>query len=184
MMRRLADGWLNRPLFDYPITLLVVAAALVVNPTDVLSTDQHGSWYQTLATVDGVLLSLGGVALTLVFTVTPSDRLQRVYDRVGPRLSQLVMSCLTGLLVTTVGFTALFLFETSSHNARVGVSAALVAMTALRFGRLWWLFKRVLEALMIRTPTASTTDRDPWERPVVAPDDYAVPRRRARRVKQ
>jgi hypothetical protein len=177
MIRRLADGWINHPAVDLPIVLVAVAAAVAVDPDAALRSSERGSWYQTLATVNGVLLSVGVIAITLVFTVTPSDRLTRVYRAVGPALERLVMSCLGALVVTTAGFAALYLTNSASHEARVGLTTALVALSALRFGRLWWLLRRILQALMSGLAEPPRGDEE-WTRPSMGPGDYAVPTRR------
>lgn len=184
-MRRLIDVWVNRPTLDY---LLVAAAAVIAVWSDPQTPDAEylSSWYQTLASVSGVLLGFGGVAVTVVFAVTPSRRLAKVYEATGPRLATLVMSCLGGLALATAGFLALFLIPADSSTLRNGATAGLVVYGAARFGRLWWLFGRVLVALMAKDdaedpPVHSDPD---WNRPKVNEGDYSLASRRARRRAQ
>lgn len=175
---RLLDFWLDRPRLDYPITVVVVVAitALALDP---VPQQDLSVWYQTLATVTAVLLSLGGVVVTLVFTVTPSDRLCRVYDRVGDRLEVIVMSCLGALVIATVGFALLFMLEDASSKVQMAGTTALTTVSALRFGRLWWILRRVLQALIGRH--VAPADDVQWTSPVVGDNDYAIAGRRARR---
>ncbi len=71
-------------------------------------------------------------------------------DRVDDRLEAIVMSCLGGLVIATVGFAMLFLLDASSERIQVTTALALITGSALRFGRLWWVLRRVLQALMAR----------------------------------
>lgn len=183
VLGRLRNAWINQTLFDYPLMLLVMGGVYLVGPLAGLRSEDHGSFYQTLATVSGVLLTLGTIVITLVFTVTPNERLDRVLRQVGMGLQSLVLRCLAGLVVTTVGFTGLFLLEDSTGARwRATATAALVAFAGLRFLRLWWILRRILEALAVRVP-ASTRDAALWQRPVVQPGDYRIPRRRRSGVK-
>jgi len=172
------------PSVDYPLAVLVIGVLVTIDPRNLLLTEQHGDWYQTLATVNGVLVSLAGVAVTLVLTVAPNDRLERVLQQVGPNLGRLVMSCIGGLVLTTAGFAALFLLETSSHRARLAATAGLVVFSIIRFARLWRVFQAVIAVLT--TPTLkppAAPEGEPWQRPAVGADDYSLPRRRPRRVR-
>jgi hypothetical protein len=180
LLASLANRWLDHPTIDYPLAAVAVLVALLIDPHDVISAANHASWYQTLAAGSAVLLSLGVIAITLVFTVTPSDRLTWVYEQVGLGLERLVMSCLGTLVLTTGGFTALFLLEFQSHALRVGVAVGLAAMAALRFGRLWWLMRRILQTLM-RKHSERAPAVPQWDAPAVKPSDYATSQRRARR---
>jgi hypothetical protein len=45
---------------------------------------------------------------------------------------------------------------------------------ALRFGRLWWILRRVLQALMERYVQPEEGADDRWTQPVVAGEDYAL----------
>ena len=176
MIRRLVDAWVNRPALDYDVVCLAVAVGFVLLPAESPSTDNQGIWFQTLAAVTGVLLGLGGVALTVVFAVAPSDRLKRVYDATGPRLAQLVVSCLGALCVVTVGFAALFLLSPPADDLRNAATAGLVVLAALRFSRLWWIFRRVLFALMTRSsqPSERQLPSERWVRPRVDDSDYSI----------
>lgn len=177
---RLGDAWVNAPRYDYLLTAIAVGIAIAVNPRDLLLSEQHGDWYQTLATVTGALVGVSGLAITLVLTVTPNDRLERVLGEVGPHLGRLVMSCIAGLVLATGGFAAMFLLETGPHRLRVGATATLAAFTCLRFARLWRLFSGVI--LVLTTPGQSPADAEEWRRPEVGPTDYAVQRRRVGRA--
>jgi hypothetical protein len=183
-MTRLSDSWVDHPAWDYLIVALAVGGAAVINPTNLLLAEQHGDWYQTLAGVNGALVGVAGVAVTLVFTVPPNDRLQLVLKKVGPNFGRLVMSCIGGLVLTTAGFAFMYLLETASHRARVAATTVLVAFALLRAARLWRLFVSVILLLSTPSPAAEAPSESgtPWERPVVGPDDYAVPRRRPRRT--
>ncbi|MGE0795940.1 MAG: hypothetical protein AB7O29_11465, partial [Acidimicrobiia bacterium] len=168
---------------DLVAVLAGAAVALAVNPQNIPESEFLSGWYQTLSSVSGVLLGLAGVAVTVVFAVTPTARLENVYQSVGPRLVRLVMSSLAGIAVATAGFVALFLVPTSNSEVRNCSTAALVILLALRFGRLWWLFGRVLTALMLRPAEGaeSAPAPPPWTRPDLKEDEYVLPTRRARR---
>ncbi len=184
-LTRVLDGWVNHPSIDYAVTAVVAAAALTLDPRDLLLSEQHGDWYQTLATVTGALVGVAGIAITLVLTVTPNDRLERVLGEVGPNLGRLVMSCVGGLVLATAGFAGMFLLETSSHASRVGATAFLLAFSALRFARLWRLFLAVITVLTTPLPKAAAESKESTasERPVVKPGDYSLPRRRPKRAR-
>jgi hypothetical protein len=180
-LRRLTDWWLDRPSLDYPLVALAVATALAYDPSNVLGSELHGVWYQTLAGVSGVLLTIGGVAITLVFTVTPGDRLAAMYARLGPNVERLVMSCLGGLVITTAGFAGMLLLESRGHPLRVAASAALMSFGVLRFGRLWWMLRRILQALIARYAEPPVSTEASWKAPEVSETDYAIGRRRPQR---
>lgn len=182
-LTRLTDAWVNRPRYDYPLTLVATTAAVLANPRNLLLSEQHGDWYQTLATVTGALVGVASVAITLVLTVAPNERLERVLRQVGPNLGRVVMSCVGGLIIATGGFAMLFLLETGTHRTRVGATAMLVTFTLLRFARLWRVFLAVITVLT--TPASSQQSegkQTTWKRPVVDREHYALPRRRTRRV--
>jgi hypothetical protein len=177
-LRSLVDRWIEQPGWDYLVTALAVAAVLAVKPHDPVSAGQQGAWIQTLAAVDGVMLGVSGIALTLVFTVTPNDRLISVYAAAGPKLSRLMLSSLGGLAVTTVGFAALFLLEGQPEHRRVAAVVGLVTFAGLRLARLWWLMRRI--ALALSAPGVSATGSTAeWVRPEVGPRHYELGRRPA-----
>lgn len=181
--RRLLDSWVNYPLVDYPVVLAVGAAIYFVDPTLGLRSQDHGSFHQTLAAVSGILLTLGAIVITLVFTVTPNDRLEWVMRNVGLGLQRLVMRCLGGLVLTTAGFAALFIYDQGvDPRQRIAVTCMLVTLGAFRFARLWWLLSRVLEALTTRPP-GKPADVDQWQRPAVTAENYRV-RRRMSKIKR
>lgn len=182
-MRRVIDTWVNRPFVDLPLVAAAGILIALLDPQDVPPTSELGTWYQTLASVSGALLALGGVALTVVFAVTPTTRLQLVYRATGPRLAKLVLSCLGALALATAGFVALFIVAPTASELRNGLTGALIALAALRFSRLWWLFRQVLTALMARDtrieqPVVSST---PWEHLEVEEGNYALPITKPRR---
>lgn len=180
VLNRLRSTWLDRPWTDYPLTAVAALGAGWLSPHDLVTASNYGSWYQTLAGVSGVLLGLGGIAITLVFTVTPSERLAVVYFRLGLKVERLVMSCLGALAVTTAGFALMFALESARPAMRFGALGGLVALSALRACRLWWLLRRILQALMHRYAEDEPAP-EPWIRPVVTPEQYGLPARRARR---
>ncbi len=182
-LRPLMDRWIEQPGWDYLLTALSVAATLMAKPQDPVSASQQGAWIQTLAAVDGVMLGVSGIALTLVLTVTPNDRLSGVYAAVGPRLSRLMLSSLGGLAATTVGFAALFLLESQPEHRRVAALVGLVTFAGLRLARLWWLMHRVAIALSA-SDGPEVTPSPEWVRPEVHPEDYDLARRTAPSLEQ
>jgi hypothetical protein len=177
-LRRSVDLWVDQPRFDYVVTALAVASLTVVDPSGLVGRASWGDLYQTLASVSGILLSLGTIIVTLLFTVTPNDRLERVIRIVGHRLLRLVMSSLTALVVTTIGFVALFGLEGATGEVRTSVTSALVSMMLLRFARLWWLVDQVMRVLV---NGMGTSPAQPWVKPTIEHGDYEVPRRRGER---
>ena len=174
-LRRLTNLWINEPRFDYLTTALIGVVVFVTHPALGLRSQDHGTFYQTLAAVNGVLLTLGTIVITLVFTVTPNDRLTTVMQRVGVGLQRLVMQCLGGLVLTTAGFTCLFFLEHGvAARWRVTATAILIGFAASRFGRLWWLLSRVIEALAIGNSDRNEKDNPPWQPPLVKSGDYRV----------
>jgi hypothetical protein len=178
VIRRLTDFWLDRPKLDFLIVLLVAGILGVANPHRLIPVASRATFYQTLATVSGVLLSVGTITITVFFAVAPVDRLDRVIEAVGPRLRRLVMSSLSGLVVTTAGFVGLFLLDHQTNRVRLIVLTALTTLTVLRFARLWWLLNAILAALTAGHPGPPPAS---WERPALQPTDYQVRRRRATR---
>jgi len=77
----------------------------------------------------------------------------------------------------------LFIVAPTASELRNGLTGALIALAALRFSRLWWLFRQVLTALMARDtrieqPVVSST---PWEHLEVEEGNYALPITKPRR---
>lgn len=184
LRRQVTDRWVDHPVIDYALTLLVVIAVAWVDPDGLISDAERPTWHQTLAEVSGILLGFAGVAVTLVFTVTPTDRLKRVYDALGNRLERLVMSSLGAMVVATVGFAGVPLLDSGSSEIRLPAIAALSTFSALRCARLWWLFRRIIQALMRQTGSqdaVGAAEERPWVRPMVGEEDYTIPTRRVRR---
>src|SRR5437899_2910351 len=77
-VRAWTDWWVDHPAVDYIIVLVLTALAWRTDIFRSLSPTERAVWFQTLAMVSGVLLSLGTLVVTLLFTVTPNDRLRRV----------------------------------------------------------------------------------------------------------
>ena len=176
-LRRVIDAWVDRPLLDYPVTLLLASILAVWAPRTTLRPGDHAVWYQTLSAVSLGLLMLGTIVVTLVFTVTPTDRLESVFDQFGQGLRRLVVRCLGALVMTTAGFAGLFLLELHVPRwIRIASVVGLVVFTALRFGRLWWLLRMILTALMKR-PVQRQVQEPPtsWTRPEFQESDYQVP---------
>lgn len=175
-MTSFAEWWVDHPYSDYVVVIAVAAATVVLDVRDLDGTGDVGAFLQTFATVAGILLSLGTIAVTLVFTVTPTDRLERALEVVGPRLGDLLMRCLGALVVVTVSAAVLFTTEGRvSGQAQAGLVASASAFGLLRFGRLWWLLRKIIAALAIKTPPTGSAGE--WERPRPGPDDYRIPRR-------
>lgn len=183
-MKRLVDYWVNHPVTDYLLVLLAVVVVAALESNEVPAAEDRAAWYQALASLSGALLAVGGVAVTIVFAVTPSRRLERVYESTGPRLADLVISCLAGLALTTAGFVALFLVPPTASDVRNAMTASLVVLAGLRIARLWWLFRRVLRALMTSDQDNTDDDRTEqtgWTPPTIREADYSLKGKRARR---
>lgn len=184
-LTRAVDRWIEWPSLDYLVTLAVAAIILVLQPSDPVAQEQRGTWLQTLAAVDGGFLGVAGIAVTLLFTVTPNDRLERVFATVGPRLSKLVLSGIGGLSAGTIGFAALFLIEGWPEPERLAAAAALSAFSLARLARLWWLIRQIALVLAVPNdiePQPPVVDATPWVRPEVGDDDYALGTRPVRRA--
>ena len=93
------------------------------------------------------------------------------------------MSSLAGIALATAGFVSLYLIPNSNSELRNSATAALCIILALRFARLWWLFGRVLTALMAPPESANRSEPESgeWTRPEVDEGHYAIHTRRARR---
>jgi hypothetical protein len=186
VIRRILDGWIGSTRLDYPLVLIAAAAAAVSNQAPPA---ERIAWYQTLVGAFGVLLTLGAITVTLVFTVTPTDRLVNVYRHLGAGVERLLMACLGGVLVAMVGVALVFLLDPSDDRRLLAAGTwAFIVLASLRFGRLWWLLRKILQALMAgyatdasETPSASseTPSRD-WERPSIGDGDYRPPSRQPR----
>jgi hypothetical protein len=177
-LRSSIDTWVDRPSLDYAVAAVAVAGLVAIGPRGVINSRSRGDLYQTLASVSGILLSLGTIIVTLLFTVTPNDRLERVLRIVGHRMLRLVMSSLTMLVFTTIGFLALFGLDSASGTFRLVVASSLLTMMLLRFVRLWWLVNQVMRVLVAGV---SAPDPRPWVKPAIKRDDYRVSRRRGQR---
>jgi hypothetical protein len=178
VLRRSFDSWVDQPLLDYAMTAAAVTCLVAIGPRGIVSRDAQVDLYQTLAGVSGALLGLGTIIVTLLFTVTPNDRLERVIEIVGHRLLRLAMSSLTMLVFTTIGCLALFGLDEASGAVRLGAISSLLAMMVLRFLRLWWLVYQVMRVLV---SGMSAPDAEAWVRPVSTRDAHELPRRRTQR---
>jgi hypothetical protein len=98
---------------------------------------------------------------------------------VGQRLRRLIISSLSGLVLTTAGFVGLFLLDQQTNRVRIIILTLLVSLMALRFARLWWLLNAILAVL---TAAHADVNAASWKRPSVGRDDYQVRRRRAARM--
>jgi hypothetical protein len=174
MIRHLPDYWLEHPALDYLLIMAVAGIVLGTNPHGLVSATDRPVFYQTLAGVSGGLLAIGSISITVVFTVTPTVRLQMVLDLVGQRLRWLIFSSLSGLVATTAGALGLFALDGSSHSVRILAATSLLAFMAVRFGRLWWLFHQTLKTLVRRTPTIDPSDD--WTAPDIGDRDYQLPK--------
>lgn len=174
MTRRLPDVWLEHPAIDYLITAALSGVVAGIGLPHLVTPGDRPIVYQTLAGVSGGLLALGSIAVTVVFTVTPTPRLQMVLDLVGQRLRHLIYSSLSGLVITTGGALALFAADEASHTARQALTVACLALMSLRFGRLWWLFNLTLKTLVRRTPSAGPPS-ETWNLPQIGDQDYRLP---------
>lgn len=173
------DWWIGRPWADYVAVATGGVAGLILDPRHVPLVIDHGAFYQTLAALSATLLTLSTLIVTLLFTVTPTDRLARVLDAVGPSLQHLVARSLTGLVLTTCGFATLFVVEGAVPGRPLqAYMLSIVALMLTRFSRLWWLLGRVLEILMVQD-ALSPSPPSRWERPKVTASSYAVPKRRS-----
>lgn len=173
MIRRLADRWIEHPSLDYLVTAVIAGVVAAVGIHGFVNAADRPVFYQTLAGVSGGLLALGSISVTVVFTVTPTPRLQMVLDLVGQRLRRLIFSSLTGLVITTAGALALFATDGSSHTTRAALTAACVSLMALRFSRLWWLFHQTLKTLVRRSPAEQPPPT--WTAPSITDEDYRLP---------
>ncbi len=168
------DTWLDHPAGDWVGGIAAATCAYLLSGPSGPDVGHRAVALQTLTEVSLGLLSVGIVAVTLIFSVTPNTRLQRVFNRVGTRLRRIVTSSLAGLFVATVGFVVLLVLNTRGQ-VLAGAGAFFGALAALRFIRLFWIFSRILHALMLRVD--ATPGGDDWKRPTVSDGDYEVPRR-------
>ena len=175
-MRRLLNGWLDHPAYDYLLALLASLTALVLDLPSV-EPSQRATFYQTVIGVEGALLTLGSISVTIVLTVTPNDRLRRVLVAVGPRLKSVLMSSLTAMAVATVGLLGLYLELAWRADVRRAFFLGLSAFSLLRFVRLWWLFGRIASVMTTNVPAEDGTAA--WIKPVLEDDDYTIPPRRS-----
>lgn len=172
----MTEVWVDHPAVDFLVALVAALVVALVAPR--LLSDQpetRAVFFQTIAGVGGILLSLGSIVITLLFTVTPNDRLRLVLDAVGSRLQSIAVRCLTAVLIATVALALLVLVKGDATRVLVATTAALLTLASLRFGRLWWMLGRVLAVLSRRDERA--LGAEPWQRPEVGPDDYSVPQR-------
>lgn len=73
MTRRLADYWLDNSKADLLVMLLAASVVGFVNPHELVSVTSRATFYQTLAAVSGVLLSVGTITISVFFAVAPSS---------------------------------------------------------------------------------------------------------------
>lgn len=175
-MKRLVDPWLNHPSADWSLCFLLALVGRELHPKSLIDEPSRAAAYQTFVGVSGVLLTVGLIVVTLVFTVTPTPRLEAVLATVGPRLRHLVTSCISGLIISTIGAAALYLFKSDHQRIRDFLTILLFALMAFRFGRLWWLIGRIMDVLLPAKFT-SQVDAPSWTRPEVGQDDYQEPLR-------
>lgn len=174
---RVADFLVDHPTVDYLVAVAAAASAAAFAPDRFLALSETtaSALYQTLAGVGGILVSIGSIVITLLFAVTPNERLQLVLATVGPRLRSITVSCLSGLLVATVGLALLLLVDHGERTLLVWLTVGLIVFATCRFGRLWWLLGRVLAVLA--QPERIDVSDDTWALPDVGADDYRVAQR-------
>ena len=174
----LIDRWVDQPSVDVVLATAAALLAAGLGWTGGVTPDARATCFQTFAEISGILLTLGTLVITLLFTVAPNDRLALVLRVAGDRLRRLVLRCLGGLVVSTAVFGALFLIEPIGERLAMSMFSAATALMVSRFGRLWWVLNRVLSVLL----TAHTADpaSPEWERPLVGATDYHVSERRPR----
>lgn len=185
-LRALATRWIESRWLDWvgAAIAVVVCDALAVRAgidpfTITGSAAVTGAplyFFQTLATVSGVFLTIGTLAASLLFAVTPTERLRVVLERKGASVAAVVSSSLLCLLGTTVGFALLYLFDPTTQLRYIrGITVGLIVLAVARAVRLWWLIGRTI-GLMARVEAPG---RVPDIVPTIGDADF--PRRRVGR---
>ncbi|MCB1027826.1 MAG: hypothetical protein KDB24_08705, partial [Microthrixaceae bacterium] len=93
------------------------------------------------------------------------------------RLVRTVLSCLGGLAAGTVGFVLLYLLPESSDPFGLVLGGALGVFVVLRLARLWWVFRRLLVALVTSDGELNEEEDGGWVKPQVEPSDYRLGKR-------
>jgi hypothetical protein len=145
--------FVDHPMVDLLLAILVPIGIKVSKawlPLSGLSKGEREVLYQTFSGASGALLGLGVIAVTILFTITPKDRLKSVLQKVGPGLEGLVSRSLGGIAAATAGYALLIAFDSKTNPGfSKWIFTGLAIFTFSRFSRLWWLLRRILRALAL-----------------------------------
>jgi hypothetical protein len=143
------EFWVDHTITDWVVAVLACVLVVRFDATSMVTVTSHATFYQTMVELSLGLLGLGGIALTLLLTVTPTDRLRIVIDKCGKGLVGIMFGCLLGLVFATLCFAALFALDDSrQERMRAVVFTVAMVLLLLRAGRLYWIFQRVLALLV------------------------------------
>ncbi len=170
------EGWIDRQYLDLLIVGFAVAAQYRYELLPLVGVDERGSWVQTLAASSGILLSLATIVITLVLSVTPSARLHYIIIRFPKTLHGHIVIPLGFLVLCTLGFTSLYWLDRSKHgDLEANLSVALISLTLIKFARIWWVISQMIRSLIASQASPDLGQKESWERPRLAPGDYARP---------
>lgn len=177
--------WVNTPPADFVLALTVGILGFSVrmaglHPLAHFRAPDRLIWLQTAAGASVAVLGLAVTATTIFYAVTPGPRLQTAMSKVGPSLTQLLVSSLWAIAAASAVFVVLMPLYTRDSVTVVSlvVLVALVVLV-LRTARLLWLFSRLLYAFAAEAREEAVSDlQGDWEAPEIGPDDYAIPQRR------
>lgn len=171
---------MNSPYLD------IVAFAAVIGVTwaasggefgDDLTASSRHVWYQTLTGLAAGLMGVGVASVTILYAVTPGDRLRSLLRTVGNRLARLFAISIGLVAVCAVFFGLAIPFDSGEPESVVPVLAlGVAAVLVSNVGRLLWILHRVLTTITRDVTHAADV---PFVAPVIDDGDYAVASRRA-----
>lgn len=180
VLRTLRNRWINFPPADAGLFVVVVAGASIATGGDFGTALDAGSrhvWYQTLTGLAAGLLGVGVASVTILYAVSPGDRLRALLRTVGTRLARLFAISIGLVAASAVFFGLAIPFDPGDSESIVptialGVASVLVS----NVGRLLWILHRVLATI---TRDVTNAGEASFVAPVISDDDYPVVRRRA-----
>lgn len=174
--RPLRNAVVNHPGSDLVLAVVGFVAGLVVVGDGWASTTDstRAVWYQTVSTLAGGLLGVAVAAATIVYAISPGNRLVAVFREAGEGMSRLFTSGVAGLGVVALGAAIAIPADAASPKVVASGVMALMCLGAGRVARLLWLFSRALLIISRDAAESAERDADDWEPPSFGPDDYSV----------
>jgi len=174
-LRRIGLLWVRHPAIDYVLAIAGGVALRTVDALDTVAATADREWYLGLAALTGLLFTMGALAITLLVSVPPRDRLAAVITQHGDAIRRIALRQLTALSLVAIVFTLAAALQQRPGSGAVALGGlSLATLVVLKFYRLWWIITRVVTLMMEPTRASET-----FTAPDIAESDYEVRSRSA-----